>query len=225
MVFLISLACAIVFAAIFRSPLKKAPWAFYALAIALVVLFVGKEGFGLPVYVERPIFYLMQKCTAAEALFVVVMFIGVLDEGSRVRRYLMPVRAELSILACLLALGHIVSYLGSFWPLLTGAGLSLGASIVAAVGLALLLVALLVLLGLTSLGSVKRRMSATGWKRVQLLAYPFFLLTYVHLLLFLLPPALSGAATAQLSVAVYTVVFAAYVVLRVRRYLLERPIA
>lgn len=214
MVFLITLGCAIVFASVFRTPLKNAAWVFYGIAVLLVLLFVLRDFLGMPVYAERVIFYLMQKCNAAEALFVIVMYIGVLGEDSKIRSYLMPVRAELSILACILALGHIVNYLMTFLPQVSVAAASMRLNIVFSVGLAILLVALLVVLGATSFKFVKRRMPSSGWKKVQWLAYPFFLLTYLHILLFLLPAALNGANTAQFSVVVYTVVFVAYVVLR-----------
>ena len=88
--------------------------------------------------------------------------------------------------------------------------------------LALVLFALLLVLGVTSFNAVKRRMRADTWKRVQLLAYPFFGLVYVHLLLMLLPSALQGGAAAQASVAAYTAVFGTYAVLRVTRALLDR---
>jgi DMSO/TMAO reductase YedYZ heme-binding membrane subunit len=212
----------VAFACIFKTPLKKAPWAFYAGALVLVVLYVGRETFTFPVMVERPIFYLMQKCTFAEALFVVVMYIGVLGETSRIRAYLMPVRAELSIVACIIAFGHIIGYLMSFLPQVIGATASLRATILFSFCLALLLVLLLVVLGATSFNAVKRAMSLALWKRIQWLAYPFFLLTYVHLLLFLLPAALHGATPAQFSVVVYTVVFGGYLIARSVRMIQTR---
>ncbi|MCL1798812.1 MAG: hypothetical protein FWG23_03640 [Eggerthellaceae bacterium] len=214
MIFLITLLCVIAFSFIFKAPLEKAPWAFYALALVLVVLFVCREGLGFPVYIERPIFYLVQKCTVATALFVVVMFIGVFSDQSRIRRYLMPVRAELSILGCLMALGHIINYLMVYLPQVMGVSATIRTNIVFSFGLALFLVLLLVVLGATSFNAIKRRMSAVAWKRVQWFAYPFFLLIYVHSMLFLLPPALNGSGTALFSVAVYTAVFAGYLVAR-----------
>lgn len=42
-------------------------------------------------------------------------------------------------------------------------------------------------------------MSTASWKKVQKLAYPFFGLVYVHLLLMLLPSALHGGLAAQAS--------------------------
>lgn len=214
MIFLISLVVAILFVLIFRNAIKKIPWLFYIIAVVLAILFVARESLNFPVYIQRPIFYLMQKCTAAEALFVIVMYIGVLGEKSRLRAWLMPIRSELSILACLMALGHIANNLMTYIPQVTGAAASLSTNTLFSVGLAILLVLLLVLLGVTSFSAVKQRLSLESWKRIQWWAYPFFLLTYVHILLFLLPSASRGAEIAQFSIVVYTVVFAAYVVLR-----------
>ena len=64
-------------------------------------------------------------------------------------------------------------------------------------------------------------MKAASWKRVQRLAYPFYLLTYVHLAL-LMPSAAAGNDVAVLSIAVYSVVMGAYVVLRLRKAFADR---
>ena len=86
----------------------------------------------------------------------------------------------------------------------------------------LALFALLVVLGVTSFNVVKKRMKKETWKRVQLLAYPFWGLVYVHLLLMLVPSALRGGAPAQMAVVVYSVVFVGYAVLRIRRAAIDR---
>ena len=78
------------------------------------------------------------------------------------------------------------------------------------------------MLGVTSFNVVKKRMKKETWKRVQLLAYPFWGLVYVHLLLMLVPSALRGGAPAQMAVAVYSVVFVGYAVLRIRRAAVDR---
>ena len=89
-------------------------------------------------------------------------------------------------------------------------------------GAALVLLVLLVVLGVTSFAFVKRQMSTASWKKVQKLAYPFFGLVYVHLLLMLLPSALHGGLAAQASVVVYSVVFVGYALCRVGRALVDR---
>ena len=75
---------------------------------------------------------------------------------------------------------------------------------------------------MTSFAFVKRQMSTASWKKVQKLAYPFFGLVYVHLLLMLLPSALHGGLAAQASVAVYSVVFVGYALCRVGRALADK---
>ena len=91
-----------------------------------------------------------------------------------------------------------------------------------AFAIALGLLVLLLVLGVTSFQGVKRRMSADRWKAVQKWAYPFFGLVYVHLSLMLAPSALGGGASAQESLAVYTAVFGVYAVARIYRALAER---
>lgn len=100
-------------------------------------------------------------------------------------------------------------YLESYLPRLLGGG-EIGGNVMGAFVLAVVLLVLLVVLGVTSFAFVKRQMSTASWKKVQKLAYPFFGLVYVHLLLMLLPSALHGGLAAQASVAVYSVVFVGY---------------
>ena len=80
----------------------------------------------------------------------------------------------------------------------------------------------MVVLWVTSAQRVKHAMKAASWKRVQRLAYPFYVLTYVHLALLLMPSAVAGNEVAVLSIAVYSVVMGAYVVLRLRKAAADR---
>ena len=202
MTFALVLACTVAACFALRNPLKACPMAFYAAALLVDVAFVAGTFWGMPRDAWSVFFVLIQKCLLPLALFVVVMYIGVLDRGSRACMWLKPVRAELSIVAWLLSLGHVA----------------------ASFAVAVVLLALLAVLGVTSFNLVKRRMRTETWKKVQKLAYPFFLLTYVHLLLMLAPSALHGGVAATTSVAVYSIVFAAYVVLRLVRAAKERRI-
>lgn len=220
--FLLVFVCAVAAAFALRNPIKKAPVAFYILAVAVSVLFIAAEFFPMPRAVWSALFLLVQKCMLALALFAVVMFVGVLSRDSRAGRWLRPIRAELSIIAWILSLGHMAVYLASYLPRL--GGVNKGAVMISFV-VALVLFALLLVLGVTSFNVVKKRMKKDTWKRVQMLAYPFFGLAYLHLMLMLLPPALHGGAAAQVSVAVYSVLFAAYALLRVRRAMIDRKAA
>lgn len=223
MTFLAVLVGSVAFAVLCKGAIKAHPVAFYALAVALDVLFVAGSFVRLPGVLDDALFLLLHKCTLATALFVVVMYIGVFRRDGRVAQQFRPIRAELSIMAWLLSLGHMAVYLASYVTRLSS-GLA-QANVAASLVVALVLFVLLLVLGVTSFNVVKRRMSKEVWKRVQRWAYPFFGLVYVHLMLMLLPSAVRGGAAAQASVAVYTVVFGLYAVLRIRRALLDRQAA
>lgn len=217
MIFLGALLLAVVFSVALKKPIKKYPVLFYAIAIAIDVLFICNSYMVLPRIVSSALFLLVHKCTLSLALFVVVMYIGVFARESKARAYLLPIRAELSIIAWILSLGHMTVYLMSYAPQVMGGIDHMSGLVLGSLGVALVLFALLLVLGVTSFAVVKRSMKLRTWKRVQRLAYPFFGLVYVHLLLMLLPPALKGGEAAQVSVAVYSVVFIGYAVLRLRR--------
>ena len=200
-------------------PLKKHPVPFYLGAVALVGLYLW--GTGANVRGEAWSYFqpLMQRCALAFLLFSVVMFVGVLGERNPLRVHLMPIRRQLSILACIFACGHIAFYAASYVPRLTSA---FTGNLAFSLGLAALITALMAVLWATSAQRVKHAMKAASWKRVQRLAYPFYVLTYVHLALLLMPSALAGNQVAVVSIAVYSVVMGAYVVLRAAKALADR---
>ena len=223
MTFPLVLAGAAAFAVLCKGAVKARPGAFYALAVVLDVVFVVGSFVRLPDVLQNVLNVLLHRCTLATALFAVVMYIGVFARDGRVAQYFRPIRAELSIMAWLLSLGHMAIYLSSY-----ASTLALGlpqTNVAVALVVALALFVLLVVLGVTSFNVVKKGMKKETWKRVQLLAYPFWGLVYVHLLLMLLPSAVRGGAAAQVSVIVYSVVFLGYAVLRVARALRDRRAA
>ncbi len=221
MMILVALLIAGAFIALFGRTLKTHPIPFYAIAVVLDLLLLYGYANPLPPLVWAGLLVFVQRCLLAQALLVIVMFVGVLGEGSRVRRHLMPIRGELSVVAAILVLGHAVPhlpYLGRVLGDLGGVPPSRAASFLISAVLLVFLAALTV----TSFRAVRRCMNARTWKRVQLLAYPFFGLIYVHLFLVLLAPALSGSAEALTRILIYTVVFLLYGVLRVRRACTQR---
>lgn len=122
MAFLVVFACTVFLSVVLKPFIKKVPCVCYALAFALVVLYVaGVQGL-LPAALRQGVFFLLQKGTLAVALFAVVMFIGVLLLDSKARRYIAPIRAELSIIACILACGHMVAYAMSYVPRVLSSG-------------------------------------------------------------------------------------------------------
>lgn len=200
-------------------PLKKYPVPFYLGAIVLLGLYFWGSATGVRNEIWSYFQPLMQRCALAFLLFSIVMFVDVLGEKNPLRTHLMPIRRQLSILACIFAVGHIAFYAASYVPRLTSA---FTGNLAFSLGLAALITALMAVLWVTSFSEVKHAMKAASWKRVQRLAYPFYVLTYVHLALLLMPSALAGNDVAVLSIAVYSIVMGAYVVLRLRKALADR---
>lgn len=215
MKFALVLVVAIALAWLLRKQLKSHPMLFYGMAVALNICYLACMFVGAPAILKDVMFLLMQKCTLALALFVVVMFIGAFKKDSAVSIGLRPVRSELSILACILTLGHMVAYLMSFLPRLARGAMD--GTLAFFFTTAVVLLVLLLILGVTSFAEVKRRMDAATWKKIQRWAYVFFGLAYVHLASILLPSALRGATTAGVSIGVYTVLFGAYAAMRIYR--------
>ena len=220
--FLLVLLCTVVLVVALKKPIKKFPVLFYGIAVLLDVLFICNAFVPFPRIVSSALLLLIHKCTLSLALFVVVMYIGVFAQGSKVKTYLLPIRAELSIIAWILSLGHMVVYLMSYVPQVSHGVEHMSGATLGALAVALVLFALLLVLGVTSFNVVKKRMRKESWKHIQMLAYPFFLLVYVHLLLMLLPAALKGGLAAQASVAVYSIIFIGYIVLRLYRAIKDR---
>lgn len=204
-----------------RNPIHKWPIAFYILAIAINVVFIFGSTVGLPRAVWSVMFELIQKCILPMAIFVVVMYIGVLKKGSKPYLWLKSIRAELSIIATILTLGHMVVYIIPYFPRVFGPA-AVKTNVLAAFVIALLLFILLLVLGVTSFTFVKKHMKTKTWKKVQKWSYPFFGLVYVHIMLMLAPAALRGGKAAVISVIVYSLVFVGYAVLRVIRAVADK---
>lgn len=217
MPFALVLIFSVVAVLVLRESLKRHGRAFYGGAIALEALY------GLGMLVELPdmlwqlLYLLIQQATLAMALFIIVMFVGVFPPESRPARFLRPVRTELSILACLLVLGHMAVYFLCVPRLLTGGVVTVGVLVGFIVALALSV--LLAVLGPTSAERAKRALGARRWKRLQRWAYLFYALTYVHLMLVLAPSIEHGVVTAVVTAGVYTAVFAVYAAARIGRVL------
>lgn len=211
LVFVVTVAAALAL----REPLKRCPVAFYALACAVVFVFLAGANGLLSGGWWKPAIVLVQRCMVALSLFSVVMLIGALPKGSKLDAWLRPVRAELSIVACILCLGHMYMYLAPYAARAVAG--TMGAPMLVSFVVAVVLFVLVLVLGVTSFGFVKKRMGGRAWKNVQRLAYPFFGLAWAHLMFMLAPAASKGGEQALLSVVIYTVLFGVYIVLRLFR--------
>ena len=113
---LISLAIALIVAFPLGKALKKHPVPFYLAALVLVAAHLTYKYTGTYIAGAQIFIDIMQKGYLAVFLLAIVMFIGVFDEGSPIRRKLQPIRAELSILSFLLILSHVLAFLPNYLP-------------------------------------------------------------------------------------------------------------
>lgn len=209
-----------------RNPLQAHPLPFYAAALAADALtlwggpVLGLAADGNPVWAA---FYgLMRRGIPAFALFTVVMFVGCFKNGPRPKRWLAPVRAELSILACVLSVPHIVFYLQTYNRIMFGGIVQPTQITYDAYWFSILLTAVLGVLGVLSFKLIRNRMPRRLWKGIQRLAYPFFVMVYVHVVFVRLRPNPDALDTVLQSTAVYGFFVVAYLVARVARWALDR---
>ena len=225
MLFLTILA-AIGVALAIRNPLRAHPFPFYVLALAADALAL----YGAPVFgfstANSPVwamFYgLMRRAIPAFALFTVVMFVGCCRNGSRGKRWLAPVRAELSILACLLSIPHIVFYLQTYDKIMFGGIVQPTQITYNAYWFSVLLTVVLGVLGVLSISLIRRHMPRGLWKAIQRLAYPFFVMVYIHVVLVRLRPNPDAFDTVLQSTVTYGFFVVVYLLARVRRWVLDR---
>ena len=216
MVFVIAILTAILFVLAFEKPLKKHPTPFYlgAAGLSLAVVVVKCLGITFGGFFGTYVFPLIGNASLGAAFFVLVMYANTFKNGSEAIKLLMPLRGELSILASILTLGHIVAYGITYLPKLFTAPSKLKPVILAAVVFSLVMVAVLLPLFVTSFPKIRRKMKALKWKKLQRFAYAFYALVYLHVILFNITGALRGSERQVLNVAVYSVVFLWYLVSR-----------
>ena len=225
MVILQSLALATLFVFLGGNALRKRPALCYAAAalLALTAVWgVWSGAFGaLPAWATRYLTPMLTKGALAAALFFYVMFAGAVPNGSAFMRRVMPIRGQLSIVASILAVGHGAALLrAQLGHALAAKGND--ALALAALGVSLLLMAVMLPLSVTSFKRVRKAMRPRAWKGLQRFAYAFYALLLAHILLYNLPKARNGALGARINAVVYGALFCVYAGLRARKALQKR---
>ena len=227
--FIISIIVAILLVAFGRNFIKKNANICYILTTILSILLIVGSYTGviwtLPAWFTTTILPILIKSTFSTALFVIVMYTGALRTGSKLIKFLMPIRAELSIIAGILTLAHNISFGRNHFVNLFTAPETMSTNMKAAAGVSIILIAIMVPLLITSFPSVRKCMKPKAWKTLQRSAYLFYGLIYVHVMLIMVPVALSGDTTYILNVASYSLVFITYAVMRISKFLTKKSSA
>lgn len=120
---------------------------------------------------QRAVTSLFTMGILAEALFAVVAYTGCLPSKWKVTHRLKFIRAELSVMGCIISIGEVLYFSPQFVSFINEE-LSLGREI-ATVAM-IILVVLMIPLMLTSFYCVRANMRPKTWKRLQYTAYIFY---------------------------------------------------
>ncbi|WP_238917832.1 ferric reductase-like transmembrane domain-containing protein [Clostridium sp. YIM B02555] len=225
MLILISILIVAMFIILFHKKIKKHANIFYIIsgliAIGFVLYFQFNLGNQVPKDINKYVVTIFSRSAVSTALFTIVMYTGVLDKKLNITKKLLSVRGELSIIACILTLGHNVLYGKTYFVTLFVDHTALTWGKLIAALISLVLIAMMLPLMITSFPSVRKKIPFKKWKAIQRLAYVFYGLIYVHVMVLFLPKIQKDKL---FDIAIYTVIFGLYFVARVYRYLKDKEI-
>ena len=222
MIVILTLICSLAFFHFFGKALKKKPAVLYGICIllSLVSIFYPREG-GIP-FLDFFFKKIMQRGVLAGSLFIWVMQAPVLPKSSSERKTIYLFRGEMAICASLITLAHNLAFGGKYFgALFLGQGhislMELHAAIVSC-----LMILLLIPLTITSFQTVRRKMQAKTWKKLQNWSYLFYLLLYLHIFFIYQGALIRGKGEYFFTLMIYSFIFGFYGFLRIRQYRIQK---
>lgn len=223
---LLSLVLALLLSWYGGSAIKKHAPVFYcgAALLALTTIAVTWSGAdaSFPGWMSNYVWLLLSHGAFASALFIIVMYMGALPNGTKAIKRLMPIRAELSIMASLLVLGHNIAYGRTYFVRLFTDTSKMSTTQMLAAICSLIMIAIMLPLMITSFKAVRKKMKPKSWKKLQRSAYVFYGLIYVHTMLLYVPMVQAGRSVYIVNVIVYSLIFISYAGMRIRKELLKK---
>lgn len=217
MLLIISLIIVSLFIYFLKDSLKKHANIYYigAAVISIAVFLLGFMP--MPLFVKNNILGIFAKGSLGTAMFVAVMYAGALPKGNKLIAPLMKIRGELSITAAILVLCHNFTYGMTYFKMLFTKPEVLSATQLTAAIISIILIAIMLVLTVTSFPAVRKKMQAKKWKQLQRTAYVFYGLMYVHIMLINIPYARLGLGTYIANVIIYSIVFLGYAAMRITK--------
>ena len=222
MIVILALICSLAFFHFYGKALKKKPAVLYGICIllSLVSIFYPREG-GLP-FLDFFFKKIMQRGVLAGSLFIWVMLAPVLPKSFSGRKTIYLLRGEMAICASLITLAHNLAFGGKYFgALFLGQGhislMELHAAIVSC-----LMILLLIPLTITSFQTVRRKMQAKTWKKLQNWSYLFYLLLYLHIFFIYQGALIRGKGEYFFTLMIYSFIFGFYGFLRIRQYRIQK---
>ena len=207
----------IIFYSLTANLIKKYPGIFY-LGIYVWTCFVVyyyNMGYdrNLPSWFNEYFMKIFSRGIFATATFMIVMFLGTITKYNDFSKKLMAIRGEISIMASLLVFSHNIIFGLRYFPTLFTNPSSMPKRELIASIITIFLLLMLIPLFVTSFKSVRKKMKARSWKNLQKMAYPFFIGIYIHVMVLYS----ANVKDNMLGIIVYTIIYASYVVLRLRK--------
>ena len=222
MIVILTLLCSLAFFHFFGKAVKKKPAVLYGICIllSLVSIFYPREG-GIP-FLDFFFKKIMQRGVLAGSLFIWVMLAPVLPKSFSGRKTIYLLRGEMAICASLITLAHNLAFGGKYFgAVFFGQGhislMELHAAIVSC-----LMILLLIPLTITSFQTVRRKMQAKTWKKLQNWSYLFYLLLYLHIFFIYQGALLRGKGEYFFTLMLYSFLFGFYGFLRIRQYRMQK---
>ena len=222
MIVILTSICSLAFFHFFGKALKKKPAVLYGICIllSLVSIFYPREG-GFP-FLDFFFKKIMQRGVLAGSLFIWVMLAPVLPRSFSGRKTIYLLRGEMAICASLITLAHNLAFGGKYFgALFFGQGhislMELHAAIVSC-----LMILLLIPLTITSFQTVRRKMQAKTWKKLQNWSYLFYLLLYLHIFFIYQGALIRGKGEYFFTLMLYSFLFGCYGFLRIRQYRVQK---
>lgn len=222
MLLIIALVIASLFVYFLKDKLKQYPNIFYIGAAVVTIVIFSLRTVAMPQFVRQNIVGIFAKGTIGTAFFIIVMITGALPRGSKFIGPLMRIRGELSIMAAILVLSHNLTYGMTYFKMLFSAPAALPVVQRCAAVISLMLIVLMIGLTVISFPVVRKKMNPKKWKQIQRSAYVFYGLLYVHIMLINIPYARMGLHMYAVNVLVYSIVFAGYAAMRIRKWVLTK---
>ena len=165
---------------------------------------------------------IMQRGILAGSLFTLVMIAPVLPKRFSGRKTIYLLRGEMAICASLITLAHNLAFGGKYFgAVFFGQGhislMELHAAIVSC-----LMILLLIPLTISSFQTVRRKMQAKTWKKLQNWSYLFYLLLYLHIFFIYQGALLRGKGEYFFTLMLYSFLFGFYGFLRIRQYRMQK---
>lgn len=223
---LISLVSTVIVLWALKKPIKKYPVLFYILSTVIVLaLYINSDAiwkaFDSFSSLTQIVVLIVARGALGTSMFIIVMMIGALQNNNIIKKWFMPIRGELSIIASIFVLLHNFYYGEYYFKILFTNPSELDAYRIVATIVSLVLIAIMIPLFITSFKCVRNKMSAKKWKKLQKKAYVFYFLIYVHILLLYIPGYFTSlksepeyAGKYLFGICFYTIVYAVYAYLK-----------